>query len=766
MRGQVLAGLALAWANTALGAVVINELHFNPADSQGSDDNYEFLELVNTGATAVSLAGWTLTGVAHTFAAGASIPAGGYLVLAKTPATVQAFYGITGVVAWGSGNLDNGGEWVRLQDASAVLVDELNYDDTAEWDGPRTDGGGYSLELINPGLDNNTATSWTGSATLAGTPGARNSVYLSDAFPSISGLAHQPLQPATTDVVTVSATVVDDHGLQAVTLMWSVGGVPQGSLAMSPAGGDDWSAAIGPFPEGSHVDLRVEAVDSADQASTSEVHALYVTDHAITDSQLMFTEIQYTDACHGHADWVELHNASASAIDLGGWIFKDNDDSHSFTIPAGTQIPAGGYLVLSGGAALLAADTGISNLVGDFDFGLSSGGDAVRVFTPWGVLVDAVEYSVTAPWPGPPVGTGPSLSLINPAFDNSLGVSWEPSGTPCGTPGLENGGDLWPPVVREAGVASSSRLRVLFNEGLDPSSAQDPAHYRLDGQPCLSALLLDSTTVELDFGLTFSQGLVLHLSLEGVEDPAGNALLPVVWPIAWWPAGSLVVNEIFQNPLLVEEAEGEWFEVFNPNAWDVNLSNWWLQDAGTEHHLLSPDSDLICPAGGYLLLAANGDPQLNGGITPDYVYSGITLTNGADELILQAGLTVVDRVAYDGGATFPDPNGASMELLRPDLDNELGASWRTALAPFGTGGLGTPGSVNSATFLPAPMVQIALSSPNVLLSWTAVPGAVEYVVESAPSLGSAWSIQAVTGGTTLALPLDATLRLIRVRARN
>ena len=42
-------------------------------------------------------------------------------------------------------------------------------------------------------------------------------------------------------------------------------------------------------------------------------------------------------------DWVELINNGASAVDLSGWIVKDNDDTHVFTIPAGTSIAAGGY---------------------------------------------------------------------------------------------------------------------------------------------------------------------------------------------------------------------------------------------------------------------------------------------------------------------------------------------------------------------------------------------------------------------------------------
>ncbi len=37
-------------------------------------------------------------------------------------------------------------------------------------------------------------------------------------------------------------------------------------------------------------------------------------------------------------DWVELINTGATAVDVGGFVVKDNDDTHVFTIPAGTMI--------------------------------------------------------------------------------------------------------------------------------------------------------------------------------------------------------------------------------------------------------------------------------------------------------------------------------------------------------------------------------------------------------------------------------------------
>src|SRR6185295_3222795 len=45
-------------------------------------------------------------------------------------------------------------------------------------------------------------------------------------------------------------------------------------------------------------------------------------------------------------DWVELYNPGPGPANLAGFTFKDNDDTHSYKLPATAVVPAGGYLVL------------------------------------------------------------------------------------------------------------------------------------------------------------------------------------------------------------------------------------------------------------------------------------------------------------------------------------------------------------------------------------------------------------------------------------
>ena len=144
------------------------------------------------------------------------------------------------------------------------------------------------------------------------------------------------------------------------------------------------------------------------------------------ESVIHINEINYNAADDFKTgDWVELYNASDVDFDLSGWIMKDDDDTHSFIFPQGTIIEADGYLVLTRDQERFESEVSNSGLlVGDFDFGLSKKGDAVRLYNAEEVLVDEVHYLPNAPWPTLADGQGYTLELISPDLDNSLPESW------------------------------------------------------------------------------------------------------------------------------------------------------------------------------------------------------------------------------------------------------------------------------------------------------------------------------------------------------
>jgi hypothetical protein len=154
--GGVVGAQALQPANHD---VVINEIHYDP---DVKTEAVEFIELYNNGTAAVDLSGWSLAdAVSFTFPAGTSLASHAYLVVAENPTALQTKFKVASLGPW-TGRLANEGERIVLCDAAKRAVDQVTYQCGFPW--PTVgDSPGYSIELINPSLDNDLGGSWRAS---------------------------------------------------------------------------------------------------------------------------------------------------------------------------------------------------------------------------------------------------------------------------------------------------------------------------------------------------------------------------------------------------------------------------------------------------------------------------------------------------------------------------------------------------------------------------------------------------------------------------
>ncbi|MBI4600938.1 MAG: CotH kinase family protein [Planctomycetes bacterium] len=162
-RNAILSPLALLLAAPLGAQVSIHEIHYHPRDDREEE---EFVELANAGPAAADVSGWAFTdGVSFVFPAGTAVPAGGYLVVARDPARLRAKHGLAeaDVVGPYAGALSNGGEALELRDARGRFADAVAYGDEFPWPA-EADGGGPSLECVNPAFDNSTPRNWLPSA--------------------------------------------------------------------------------------------------------------------------------------------------------------------------------------------------------------------------------------------------------------------------------------------------------------------------------------------------------------------------------------------------------------------------------------------------------------------------------------------------------------------------------------------------------------------------------------------------------------------------
>ncbi|MBA7562498.1 hypothetical protein ES708_04150 [subsurface metagenome] len=157
------------------------------------------------------------------------------------------------------------------------------------------------------------------------------------------------------------------------------------------------------------------------------------------DYSVVINEINYNSSDEFNpGDWVELYNSGDAPVDVSGWIFRDDNESHSFVIPDDVIINPYSYIVLCRDVeAFVLFFPNVDNYYGDFDFGLNGDGEYICLLTDYGTIADSLTYDDDPPWTVEADGTGHTLSLINPLQDNALPVSWLPS-LMYGTPGEIN----------------------------------------------------------------------------------------------------------------------------------------------------------------------------------------------------------------------------------------------------------------------------------------------------------------------------------------
>lgn len=353
-------------AAAAPGDVVINEIESN-------GDVNDWIELVNTTAAPIDVSGWTLKdnteNDSFVFPAATTIGAGAFLV-----ANVSGSY-------FGLGGSDS----ARLFDASATLADSHAYSaHAATTYGRCPDGTGDFIVTVEP----------TKGAANACAPDPADVLVINEVESSGDSTDWIELKNLSTHAVDASGLVLKDGTDNAPYTMAAGTSIPGGGyLVVEPVFGLGDSDSARLFAADG-----VTAIDEhtwASHATTSYGRCPDgVGDFATTTAStkgaandcpaqaipaVRINEVESSGGTPG--DWAELHNFGAVPVDVSGWIFKDNDDSHAVALSAGTVLAAGAYFVIE-----------------EAFFGNGLGGaDSARLFLADGVtLVDSRSWTAHA----------------------------------------------------------------------------------------------------------------------------------------------------------------------------------------------------------------------------------------------------------------------------------------------------------------------------------------------------------------------------------
>ncbi|HET6428392.1 MAG TPA: lamin tail domain-containing protein, partial [Phycisphaerae bacterium] len=516
---------ALTETSFAVGdsPVRVTEIMFNPLVGALDGDEYEFVEVHNPSASSVFLGGMRLTGGVEFTFPDVSLPAGGWVLVVRNQAAFASRYPAAASMVVGaySGNLSDGGETIRLDDAAGRAVLTIDYSDWYEV----TDGAGWSLTLVDESVavgELSLASSWRPSEYAGGSPAAADWDVTPGSVVINELLAHGEGPGDWIELHNTAAGSVDIGG-------WGLSDSDQDLLRyrfpagtiLSPGEHRVFSQVQFGFGLGEHGEavyltgadadgtLRgyrdgQEFGSSPNGATFGRYDTSAGTDFVLLESatpgaanagplvgSVVINEIMYHPA-DGGDEFIELHNISDEDVKLYDAAWPDHtwtlDGAVEYEFPAGVVIPAGGFVVLVGEGVAVAAFRAAHGvpadvaILGGYSGSLDNAGESVKLYAPGVpdagtgfysyVRIDRVRYDDEAPWPEEADGPGPSLArLIAPAYGNDP-VNWL-AGLAGGTPGRANVVEAGPALA--ANLGSSATLGGAYVAGSLPGGTVTPA---------------------------------------------------------------------------------------------------------------------------------------------------------------------------------------------------------------------------------------------------------------------------------------------------
>lgn len=356
-------------------SIKINEVSSDPTD---------FIEVVNTGTDAVDLTGWKFSDN-HGVSEAIAIPGAGVL-------------GPGELFSWDSSIGLGKGDTATIYEPDGTQVDTYTWPDNTHAspsNGRCADFGDAIVQNTapTPGTANACPPAWTGVTineveSSGGDPGDWVELYNSFSAPiDVSGLIFKDGDDTHSYAIPAGSTIAVGGYLVLDEAAFGFGlGAPESVRLYQP----DGSTLIDSYSWTSHAAQTYGRCPNGNGAFADTVAP---TKGAANDCPPPPNFVKINEVQSDPGDLIELTNTGTDPVDISGYVLKDNDDTHSFAIPAGTTLAAGAYQSFDVNAA----------------FGLGKG-DSARLYLPDGLtLLDSTTWPAdthAADWGRCPDGTG------------------------------------------------------------------------------------------------------------------------------------------------------------------------------------------------------------------------------------------------------------------------------------------------------------------------------------------------------------------------
>lgn len=368
-------------------------------------------------------------------------------------------------------------------------------------------------------------------------------------------------------------------------------------------------------------------------------------------------------------DWVELYNAMETNRDISGYTLAD--EGNAYSLPSGTTIPAGGFIVV------FCNDLGTDL---NANFKLSAGGESVSLENADGTLIDAVAY--------PNLDNGQSYARFPDGSD-----TWEITGSSTqGTSNGEGGAPAINTISREPLVPALNESVVITAELISTTGVAFVSLFYRFEEGAFSEVDMPNQSEASYTGTIpgFATEGAVEYYVEAVATNGLSTFKPASAPdntesylLNDDPLPQLVINEFMASNASCcpdtdsgEEEFDDWIEIYNMGTTDVNIAGMYLSDDNGSpfgEKISSDDAEATTvPAGGYLLLWADGSPS-EGVLHLDFSLSA----DGEDIGLFYIDGRTIDTYTFDaqeedvswGRTTDGSPTWGAMETPTPGQTN-------------------------------------------------------------------------------------------------
>jgi hypothetical protein len=256
-----------------------------------------------------------------------------------------------------------------------------------------------------------------------------------------------------------------------------------------------------------------------------------------------------------------------------------------------------------------------------------------------------------------------------------------------------------PPTIQSLTVSSSKEISIQFSETISSSTATVVSNYMvIGGTNPIHAELTTEHTVTLQFAAEFSNGTSTKIDVSGIQDIAGNQMLPASQVFVYFHASPLSYKDVILTEVFPDFSpsiglpDAEFVELFNRSANPIQLKDWRFADQ-TSVGLL-PEKILL--PGEYVIITASASVSLYNGYGTCLSSSRFpSLNNDGDILVLKSAEGIlIDSIAYTDSwyqDSEASEGGVTLELIDPENICAVETNWAASESETG----GTPGKQNS-----------------------------------------------------------------------